>query len=206
MIFTTAIMLLILTYMWVAVPLLGGDPRASALLILGILGLCAWANARSGATWGFRKEQMAPALRWTLAFTLPAVALLLAVGLEIGTLASRDRLVLRFALLLTWALAQQFVLQTVILREARQRFSRGTAIVIAASIFALIHLPNPFLTPATFVAGLAWCWIYERHPNLFPIALSHAAASLTALLALGPQITGGMRVGYGYFLAHGIWF
>lgn len=203
MVFTTVITLLILTYMWVAVPLFGGAGKASSLLILAILGLCAWGNARSGAGWGFQKEQMAPALRWTLAFTLPVVALLLAVGLEIGTFASRDRLVLRFALLFTWALAQQFVLQTVILREARQRFSRRMAIVVAASIFAIIHLPNPFLTPATFVAGLAWCWIYERHPNLFPIALSHALASLTALLALGPQITGGMRVGYGYFKANG---
>lgn len=206
MIFTAAIMLLILGYMWVAVPLFGGDHQVSALLILGVLGLCAWGNARSGAAWGFQKGQMAPALRWTLALTLPVVILLLAVGFEIGTLASRDRLVLRFALLLAWALVQQFVLQTVILREARQRFSRWTAIVISAAVFALIHLPNPFLTPATFVAALAWCWIYERHPNLFPIALSHAAASLAALLALGPGITGGMRVGYGYFLAHGIWF
>ena len=44
-----------------------------------------------------------------------------------------------------------------------------------------------------------------RYPNLIPIALSHAAASLAVLVAFGPQITGGMRVGYGYFLQHGSW-
>lgn len=205
MTFTVSITTLILAYMWLAVPFLGAGGEASTLLILGILGLCAWGNTRSGASWGFQRGEMAPALRWTLALTLPAVVLLLAVGLEIGTLASPpDRLVPRFTLLLVWALLQQFVLQTVILREARQRFSRGTAIVVSASLFALLHLPNPFLTPATFVAGLGWCWIYERHPNLLPVALSHALASLTAFLALGPGITGGMRVGYGYFLAHGV--
>lgn len=204
MTFTVSIITLILAYMWLAVPFLGASGQVSTLVILGILGLCAWGNARSGAAWGFQREQMVPALRWTLALTLPAVVLLLGIGLEIGTLTSRDRLALRFSLLLVWALLQQFVLQTVILREARQRFGRGTAIVVAASFFALLHLPNPFLTPATFVAGLGWCWIYERHPNLLPIALSHALASLTAFLALGPEITGGMRVGYGYFLAHGV--
>lgn len=206
MVYTLVIVGFALGYMWIVVPLFGAAPEASAVLILGLLGVCAYGNARLGGGWGFRRGDLAPGLRWAFGFTLPAVALVVAAGLALGTFRTKDHLALRFALLLAWALVQQFVLQTVIYREARERFSRGAAVLVTASLFALIHLPNPFLTPATFVAALAWCWLYERHKNLVPIALSHAAASLAAMVALGPEITGGMRVGYGYFLTHGIWW
>jgi membrane protease YdiL (CAAX protease family) len=204
--YTLVVVGLILGYMWIVVPFFGSAAEMSTLLILSLLGLCAYGNFRLGGCWGFRRCDLAPGLRWALWLTVPAVALVLAAGLALGTVQMKDRLALRFALLLVWALAQQFVLQTVIYREARERFSRGAAVLVAATLFAVIHLPNPFLTPATFVAALGWCWLYERHQNLVPIALSHAAASLAAAVALGPGITGGMRVGYGYFLAHGIWW
>lgn len=206
MILTTAVTLLILGYMWVIIPLTGSDSRVSMIIITAVLALSAWGNLRSGSGWGFERGHMRPAFRWVLALTLPTVAVILALGWWMGTFRPRDQLVLRFALLLVWGLMQQFVLQTVILREARQRFSRRAAIVLSAGIFAIIHFPNPFLTLSTFVAGLAWCWIYERHPNLLAIAVSHAAASMAAGIALGPGITGGMKVGVGYLLRNGIWF
>lgn len=215
MLYSLSIVGLVLAYMWIVVPLFGPEPEWSAMTILGILGFCAYGNvqhgslrhgsARDGKCWGFRRRDLVPGLRRALWLTLPAVVLVLAVGLELGTLRRKDHLLLGFLLLLVWALAQQFVLQTVIYREARERYSRVTATLIAATLFALVHLPNPFLVPATFVAAFAWCWIYEDHPHLLPIALSHAAASGAVSLALGPEITGSMRVGYGYFLANGIW-
>lgn len=211
MAYTLSILALIIGHMWVVVPLFGVSPLTTILVFAAVLGVCIRANLRCEqeermAVWGFRRAAIRPGLRWALGLTLPVVAALLALGHELGTLRSRDQLALRFAGLVVWALAQQFLLQTVILREARQRFARRTALLVTAAVFALVHLPNPFLTPATFVTGLVWCWLYDRYPNLVPLALSHAAASLAALVALGPGITGGMRVGYGYFLANGIWF
>lgn len=206
---TLSILSLLLLYMWVVVPFVPVEAvkqGLSALTIVAALGLCVWGNRRAGSSCGLDCRKMGPALFRALALTLPAVGVLLAAGWELGTLRPREHMTLRFLALVVWALAQQLILQTVVFREARQRYGPRTALWVAAGLFAFIHLPNPFLVPATFLAGLGWCWLYDRHPSLIPLALSHALASLTALVALGPGITGGMRVGYGYFLANGVWF
>jgi len=203
---TLIILTLLVGYLWVVVPLVGVAHGIGALAILAALAFCARDNRREGGPWGFQRQALAPGLRWALGMTLPAVLLLVAAGWELGTVQPRDNMLLRFGLLVVWALVQQFILQTVVFREAKESFGRRAAFLVAAGFFALIHVPNPFLTPATFLAGLAWCWLYERNPNLIPIALSHALASLAALIALGPRITGDMHVGYSYFLAHGSFF
>lgn len=203
----------LLLYMWVVVPALrptGWVPALSAAMILGLLAVAVRCNHRApwrgtGACWGLERRALAPGLGWAAALTVPAIMALLAAGWWLDTWQPRAHLAGSFARLLVWALVQQFLLQTVIFREARGAFGERGAMAVAAGLFALIHLPNPFLTGATFVAGLAWCWIYRRHPHLLPVALSHATASLAAMVALGPGITGGMRVGWGYFQAQGIW-
>ncbi|HVR07979.1 MAG TPA: CPBP family intramembrane glutamic endopeptidase [Thermoanaerobaculia bacterium] len=202
---TPAVLALLLAQMWVAVPLLGSQRLTPLLAMAAVLALCAWSNRRHGVGWGFRADALAPAARRAALLTLPAVAIILVAGKELGSLHSPGNLALRFAVLLLWALLQQFILQTVILREARGAMPRQAALITAAALFALVHLPNPLLTPVTFVAALGWCWVYDRHPNLLPIALSHAVASLALAAAFDPAITGGMRVGYGYFLHFGSW-
>ncbi len=202
---TRWVLLLLLLPMWLVAPFFGPVHWISGAAIGVALGLCAWGNRRAGGGWGFRREALMPALVWVAVFTAPVVAAALLLGHQLGTLHARDQLAARFLLLLVWALVQQFILQTTVLREVRSAWGERTAPVVAAALFALLHLPNPFLTLVTFVAGLGWCRLYERHPNLIPIALSHACASLAVALALSPAITGGMRVGYGYFLHHGVW-
>lgn len=202
---TPAVLALLLTQMWIAVPLLG-SPRLTALAALAaVLALCAWSHRRQGSSWGFRAEALGPAARRAAMLTLPAVALILGAGMGLGSLHTPGHLAPRFAVLVLWALLQQFILQTVILREAKSALPRQAALLTAAGLFALVHLPNPLLTPVTFVAALGWCWVYDRYPHLLPIALSHAVASLALAAAFDPAVTGGMRVGYGYFLHHGSW-
>lgn len=60
------------------------------------------------------------------------------------------------------------------------------------------RMPNPFLTAVTFVAGLAWCGIYARHPNIVPLAISHALGTLAILHAFDPDVTGRLRIGQSY--------
>jgi len=97
-----------------------------------------------------------------------------------------------------WAAGQQFALQIVLLREAQAATSRGKGIALAAAVFGALHLPNPFLAPVTLVAAAVWCWIYDRHPNLVPLALSHALCTLAIIYCLDPTLTGHLRIGYAY--------
>jgi membrane protease YdiL (CAAX protease family) len=76
--------------------------------------------------------------------------------------------------------------------------ARSTLFV--ASVFALLHLPNPWLTVATFCGGLLWAWAYQREPNLLAAAFSHSVMTVVLVTTVPYSALGGMRVGYGYFL------
>ena len=97
--------------------------------------------------------------------------------------------------LVVWGGAQQWVLQTVVLREAQRATSRNAGIVIAALLFGAMHVPNPFLAVVTIAAALFWCWLYDRHPNIVPVALSHALGTLAILYAFDQDVTGRLRIG-----------
>jgi membrane protease YdiL (CAAX protease family) len=101
---------------------------------------------------------------------------------------------------LLWGLLQQYVLQGFVNRRAQILFGRGRlSVLLTASVFALLHLPNPWLAAATFAGGLLWAWVYQRAPNLFALALSHAAMTWVLVSALPDSALRGLRVGYKYF-------
>ena len=101
---------------------------------------------------------------------------------------------------LAWGLLQQYVLQGFVNRRAQILFGRGwQSVLLTASVFALLHLPNPWLTAATFAGGLLWAWVYQRAPNLFALALSHAAMTWVLVSALPDSALRGLRVGFKYF-------
>jgi hypothetical protein len=91
------------------------------------------------------------------------------------------------------------LLQDFFLRRMLRLVSRkGAAVVVAAGIFSLAHLPNPILTVVTFLWGLAACTIFLRYRNLYPLGLAHAVLGITLAIAIpGPMIRN-MRVGLGY--------
>jgi membrane protease YdiL (CAAX protease family) len=186
-------------YTWLLAPM---TPRWVAHVVtVSVLALSIWRATLTGE-WGLRGSALLAALRGAAAFTLPAVVLLCAAGSALGTLPRREHGWRDLAFLVPWAAGQQFALQTVLLREAQAATSRRKGIVLAALIFGALHLPNPFLAPVTLVAALAWCWIYDRHPNLLPLALSHATCTLAILLCFDPAVTGHLRVGVSYLRLH----
>jgi hypothetical protein len=193
---TLAIVAMVFAYMWVADPLVDVPGPWVALPVVLILAVCVRHNMKTRA-WGFSRRAFWPALVWSTALTVPLGAALWFIGHAQGAPPVRPAPLLDFLYVIVWGGAQQFVLQTVILHESQHAVRRG-APLLAAAIFAAVHLPNPFLTIVTFVGALAWCGIYARHPHIVPLALSHAAATVIILMSFNRDITGGLRTGWRY--------
>jgi membrane protease YdiL (CAAX protease family) len=191
--FSLSSVAIVLVYTWWIAPI---APReASFVPVVLVLGLVIW-HAITRGEWGFRPAAFLPALGWSAAFTAIGAVTLGLAGIRLGTLgrgADAAHLSQRLIMLMPWALGQQFALQTMLLRESQGTVSKPGGIVVAALLFGILHLPNPFLTTVTTIAGLAWCWIYDRHPNLAPLALSHALLTLAILYALSDTVS--LRVG-----------
>jgi membrane protease YdiL (CAAX protease family) len=99
-----------------------------------------------------------------------------------------------------WGLLQQYVLQAYINRRAQIVFGKGAAsIIVVALLFALLHLPNPWLMCATFLGGLIWAAVYQRAPNLYALAISHALLTWVLISTLPSDALRGLRVGYKFF-------
>lgn len=108
-------------------------------------------------------------------------------------------LALQMAIGFAWALGQQYVLQGFFNRRAMIALGRGwLSVSLIAVIFALLHLPNPWITLITFIAGGIWAAVYQRAPNLFALALTHAVMTWFIVSTLPASMLGHLRVGLGY--------
>ena len=185
----------VLVYVWVIEP---RTPRSAVLApAAALVILTTWHDVRY-RDWGFSWRALAPGLWRSLAVTFVAVLLILGAGAALGTLHDRRDFLGNLAPLVIWGGAQQWVLQTLVLREAQRASSRARGIVIAAVLFGVIHLPNPFLAPVTGVAALVWCRLYDRYPNIIPLALSHGLGTLALRYAFDEAMIGRLRIGAAY--------
>jgi membrane protease YdiL (CAAX protease family) len=193
--FSLATFAIVLAYTWVIAPIAPAWAAAVAGVVVLVLTI---AHAAKAHEWGLQWRPFAAALGWSAVFTAAVAIGLYVTGDRLGTWHGDAEGLRRLPELVAWGFGQQFALQTMFLREAQAVASRRGGIWLAAILFAALHLPNPFLTIATGAAALAWCSIYDRHPNLLPLALSHAVLTLVVLFAFDDVMTGRLRVGVGY--------
>jgi membrane protease YdiL (CAAX protease family) len=201
--FSAAILAVVLAYTWVIDPIAPG--WVTPIPVILVLALAVWHHVVTEApvggrssNWGFAPSAFVPALWRTALLTALAAIAIAVAGAHLATWHDYPGLAATLALLIPWGFGQQFALQTVFLREAQTTVGRPAGIVLAAVLFAALHLPNPFLTAMTFAGALAWCWIYDRNPNVLPLTLSHALLTLAILHAFDEAATGHLRVGAAY--------
>ncbi|HEX7159023.1 MAG TPA: CPBP family glutamic-type intramembrane protease [Edaphobacter sp.] len=147
---------------------------------------------------------------WVVGVAAVVAAIVVAVGSTEGTLhpphGGAGRFVATFWGYCIWAFFQQFLLQAFVLLRLMRLLPVRQAVVAAAALFALAHLPNPILTPLTVVWGLAACVLFLRYRNLYTLAVAHAILGVTLSITVPAARIHNMRVGWGYvtYRPHGV--
>lgn len=210
---------------WVVLPLSDNSKTVAALFALITFVFMYYSHRTHGESLrdlGWRTDNLIPALRYVLVFTVLSAVGLIFCGWLMGSLGSaqtvaQDRLEWAFAAddqegrlhgaALLWRLAmlfsglvQQYLIQGFINRRAQMVWGKGwVSILFVAVIFALFHLPNYWLMAATLIGGAAWAFIYQQTPNLYALALSHLISTALLLFTLPAQHLHGLRVGLRFF-------
>jgi len=156
--------------------------------------------------WGVKQSGLTRPLAGAT-FTLLAGAILCGVVLLIGLLLRFVGPVYHVPLsrswqYVFWALQQEFILQSIFFVRLEAVLGSRRAVIAAASLFALVHIPSPVLTPLSFCGGILFCELFRRFRNLYPLGIIHAALGLTIAASFPDKWLHHMRVGFGYLMIH----
>ncbi len=98
-----------------------------------------------------------------------------------------------------WAVVQQFILQSFFYVRVEQAIGDNwRSVFVTAMLFAVAHMPNPVLVPATFGGALFFCGFFSKHRTIYPLAVAHAALGLAIAVAVPDAVIHHMRVGIAY--------
>lgn len=149
---------------------------------------------------GFRRDNFAGALSRLWLPTIIAIALIIFGSWTLGNGISPRPLRMRLWFVPLWALFQQYALQGYVNRRAQIALGQGiSSALLVGVVFGVLHLPSPLLASLAFIGGLVWARVYQRTPNLPALALSHTLVSWTLSLAIPPNLTKHLRIGFKYF-------
>jgi membrane protease YdiL (CAAX protease family) len=142
---------------------------------------------------------------WHSLWVIPAAALISGVMLFGGYLAGTlhpyvvNRSFFAASLgYMFWALQQEFVLQSFFFNRLERALGSGKAVWATAGLFALAHVPNPVLVPATLVGGWVFCTLFRRYRNIYTLVVAQTILGICLAAAVPNTVHHKMRVGIGY--------
>jgi hypothetical protein len=99
-----------------------------------------------------------------------------------------------------FCLLQQVALQSFLTNRLLAALPNPLAAsLLAGTIFAALHWPNPVLVPLTLAGGTAMCWLFSRERNIIPLAAGQALLGSLVWWAFPLAWHHAMRVGPGYY-------
>ena len=175
-----------------------------------MVGICVFSNHRhndSKEKIGLTRKDFTPALVKLMPIGIPIALVLVVIGWGKGPQGGEWGF---FFILLgypVWSFAQEYALLGFVANRLEDGFPRRKWLVPWTNglLFSMAHLPNPLLMPITFISGVYFTWLFQRHRNLFAIAIIHALIGILFNWAT-IDMKGLMSVGPAYLTRTGGWF
>jgi len=157
-------------------------------------------------TIGWRADNLWSATKRSVVFFAPCIAGLCLAGILLGALHRPlhhlfvPKHILRY---IAFCLLQQVGLNSYLTnRLLGATDSAVRASLLAGTIFAALHWPNPVLVPLTFVGGVAMAWLFARERNIIPLAIGQGVLGTLVWWAFPVAWHHAMRVGPGFYTFH----
>lgn len=199
----TLVVILIGAFLWFGRESSLAAQAAFATALLAILGYAHWQAGEGSREIGFRWDTFGATSRLLLPVVLVGSVLILGTALALGEtpIPSLATVMRRTAQFVGFGVAQEYIMLGFIFRRVQRVAGAGFAPALTALLFALLHLPNGFLTAVTFLWGMVACLVYRRSPNVWANGVAHGLLSTLLFLALPYAVTGGLYVGMEYVAA-----
>jgi len=157
-------------------------------------------------TIGWRADNLWSATKRSAAFFVPCIAALCLAGTLLGALHRPAEHLLvpkHFFGYMAFCLLQQVGLNSYLTNRLLAVMVSPTASsLLAGTIFAALHWPNPLLIPLTFIAGVAMAWLFARDRNIIPLAIGQGILGTLVWWAFPVAWHHAMRVGPGFYNFH----
>ncbi len=181
--------LLWIPYTWWAIPVAGVLLVATALAFLS--------RSETISSLGLGPRLFVRSLDVWKVWYLSSLAGLVIIG---GNRLLAPGAVKRGILYFVWCVVQQLLYQNMVAKPLWDAFPKPVrACGISALMFALVHLPNPVLVPATFVWGAISCWLFRQHRSVIGLALLQTLLSFILSWIAPEAWSHAFRVGIAYF-------
>ena len=158
-------------------------------------------------TLGWRADNLWPATRQGLPIFVLFVFGAGAVALWSGAFHNFPPHLIQMRHALNYAafcLLQQVALNSYLTNRLLYSFdeARLPTALLAGTVFAALHWPNPVLVPLTFIGGVTMSWLFARQRNIIPLAAGQAVVGTLVWWAFPVAWHHGMRVGPGFYTFH----
>jgi len=157
-------------------------------------------------TLGWRVDNFWGAAKRSATVFLPIMIGLCFVGLALGGLHRPFTHLLvpkRFFGYMAFCLLQQLGLNSYVTN--RLLTATGSAVrasLLAGTLFAALHWPNPVLVPVTWIGGIAMSWLFARERNILPLTVGQGVFGTLVWWAFPTAWHHAMRVGPGFYHFH----
>jgi uncharacterized protein len=133
-------------------------------------------NPEFRKTWGFRTDNIIPALKLLFPFAVIAIVAFFVIGYYQNTIHLSWHIFPMLLLYPIWGTIQQYLVIALVagnLHNMENRLGTFMIIFLTALLFGLIHFPSWWLMLATFILALLYGYVFLKERNVLVLGIFH---------------------------------